>query len=164
VRAFRVCLPSGEGYWSVVDDDLRLVVEADARTSSTVAIKVTLAESLRCTDTRGRQACTLTTLNVRLLADGHLAAKAYGRPTGGGRGTYVSSPSPTNPNSRPGDRSRQPRGTQWARPPRAPAEPDPTAAARASGTPRQPGRAPRSPRPGSRPIASARRQIRISRL
>ena len=32
----------------------------------------------------------LTTLNVRLLPDGHLAARAYGRPTGGGRGTYVS--------------------------------------------------------------------------
>ena len=32
----------------------------------------------------------LTTLNVRLLRDGHLAAKAYGRPTAGGRGTYVS--------------------------------------------------------------------------
>jgi hypothetical protein len=30
------------------------------------------------------------TLNVRLLPDGRLAAKAYGRPAGGGRGTYVS--------------------------------------------------------------------------
>jgi hypothetical protein len=34
---------------------------------------------------------------VRLLADGHLAAKAYGRPVGGGRGAYVSFPVPQNP-------------------------------------------------------------------
>jgi hypothetical protein len=32
----------------------------------------------------------LTTLNVRLLPDGHLAAKAYGHPVSGGRGTYTS--------------------------------------------------------------------------
>jgi hypothetical protein len=32
-----------------------------------------------------------------LLPDGHLAAKAYGRPTGGGRGTYVSFPVPDRP-------------------------------------------------------------------
>jgi hypothetical protein len=36
----------------------------------------------------------LTTLNVRLLPNGHLAAKAYGRPTAGGRGTYVAFPVP----------------------------------------------------------------------
>ncbi len=40
---------------------------------------------------------TLNTLNVRLLPDGRLAAKAYGRPTGGGRGTYVSFPVPDRP-------------------------------------------------------------------
>jgi hypothetical protein len=34
---------------------------------------------------------------VRLLADGHLAAKAYGRPVGGGRGAYVSFAVPENP-------------------------------------------------------------------
>jgi hypothetical protein len=34
------------------------------------------------------------TLNVRLLPDGRLAAKAYGKPTAGGRGTYVSFPVP----------------------------------------------------------------------
>ncbi|HEX5740244.1 MAG TPA: hypothetical protein VFY17_01675, partial [Pilimelia sp.] len=39
----------------------------------------------------------LTTLNVRLLPDGRLAAKAYGRPTAGGRGTYVSFPVPRAP-------------------------------------------------------------------
>jgi hypothetical protein len=34
---------------------------------------------------------------VRLLADGHLAVKAYGRPAGGGRGAYVSFAVPENP-------------------------------------------------------------------
>lgn len=32
----------------------------------------------------------LQTLNVRLLPDGSLAAKAYGRPVAGGRGGYTS--------------------------------------------------------------------------
>ena len=36
----------------------------------------------------------MTTLDVRLLRDGRLAAKASGRPTAGGRGTYVSFPVP----------------------------------------------------------------------
>lgn len=61
---------------------------------SALAINVTIPEALRWTDTRRGEAFTLTTLNVRLLPDGHLAAKAYGRPTGGGRGTYVSFPVP----------------------------------------------------------------------
>jgi hypothetical protein len=39
----------------------------------------------------------LSTINVRLLRDGHLAMKAYGRPTGGGRGAYVSFPVPDKP-------------------------------------------------------------------
>ena len=34
---------------------------------------------------------------MRLLPDGTLAAKAYGRPTAGGRGTYVSFPVPDRP-------------------------------------------------------------------
>jgi hypothetical protein len=40
---------------------------------------------------------TLTTLNIRLLSDGQLAARAYGRPNGGGRGTYVSFAVPDKP-------------------------------------------------------------------
>ena len=64
---------------------------------SALAINVTIPEALRWTDTRRGEAFTLTTLNVRLLPDGHLAAKAYGRPTGGGRGTYVSFPVPHRP-------------------------------------------------------------------
>jgi hypothetical protein len=55
-----------------------------------LAINVTIPEELRWTDTRRGETFTLTTLNVRLLADGHLAARAYGRPAGGGRGAYVS--------------------------------------------------------------------------
>jgi hypothetical protein len=59
-----------------------------------LAINVTIPEDLRWTDTRRGQVFTLTTLNVRLLPDGHLAAKAYGRPVDGGRGTYVAFPVP----------------------------------------------------------------------
>ncbi len=61
---------------------------------SALAINVTIPEALRWTDTRRGEEFLLTTLNVRLLPDGHLAAKAYGRPTAGGRGTYVSFPVP----------------------------------------------------------------------
>ena len=59
---------------------------------SALAINVTIPEALRWTDTRRGEEFLLTTLNVRLLPDGHLAAKAYGRPVAGGRGTYVSFP------------------------------------------------------------------------
>jgi hypothetical protein len=61
---------------------------------SALAINVTIPEELRWTDRRRGEEFTLTTLNVRLLPDGHLAAKAYGRPIAGGRGAYVSFPVP----------------------------------------------------------------------
>lgn len=64
---------------------------------SALAINVSIPETLRWTDTRRGEAFTLTTLNVRLLPDGRLAAKAYGRPVAGGRGAYVSFPVPDNP-------------------------------------------------------------------
>ncbi|OIJ85677.1 hypothetical protein [Streptomyces colonosanans] len=64
---------------------------------SALAINVSIPEALRWTDTRRGEEFTLTTINVRLLADGHLAAKAYGRPTAGGRGAYVSFPVPDRP-------------------------------------------------------------------
>ncbi|GHB38943.1 hypothetical protein GCM10010331_28200 [Streptomyces xanthochromogenes] len=64
---------------------------------SALAINVTVPEALRWTDTRRGQEFTLTTLNVRLLPDGHLAAKAYGRPVGGGRSGYVSFSVPDRP-------------------------------------------------------------------
>ena len=62
-----------------------------------LAINVSIPEDLRWTDSRRGEEFTLTTLNVRLLPDGRLAAKAYGRPSGGGRGTYVSFPVPNTP-------------------------------------------------------------------
>jgi hypothetical protein len=64
---------------------------------SALAINVVIPAGLRWTDTRRGEEFTLTTLNVRLLPDGRLAAKAYGRPSGGGRGTYVSFPVPDRP-------------------------------------------------------------------
>jgi hypothetical protein len=62
-----------------------------------LAINVTIPEALRWTDTRRGVMFTLTTLNVRLLADGRLAARAYGRPADGGRGAYVSFAVPDDP-------------------------------------------------------------------
>jgi len=64
---------------------------------SALAINVTIPEELRWTDTRRGEEFVLTTLNVRLLPDGHLAAKAYGRPVAGGRGNYVSFRVPERP-------------------------------------------------------------------
>ena len=78
------------GTMSVMNGDMRAEVTA-------LAINVTIPEALRWTGTRRGQTFTLTTLNVRLLADGHLAVKAYGRPVGGGRGAYVSFAVPENP-------------------------------------------------------------------
>jgi hypothetical protein len=74
----------------VVGDDGDVEVTA-------LAINVTIPEALRWTDTRRGETFTLTTLNVRLRADGHLAAKAYGRPLSGGRGAYVSFGVPGTP-------------------------------------------------------------------
>ena len=68
-----------------------------AITVSALAINVTIPEGLRWTATRRDEEFTLTTLNVRLLPGGRLAAKAYGKPTAGGRGTYVSFPVPDRP-------------------------------------------------------------------
>ena len=64
---------------------------------SALAINVTIPETLRWTDVRRGQTFRLDTLNVRMLPDGHLAAKAYGRPVEGGRGAYVSFTVPDRP-------------------------------------------------------------------
>jgi hypothetical protein len=61
---------------------------------SALAINVTIPEALRWTDHRRGEEFVLTTINVRLLPNGRLAAKAYGRPMGGARGGYVSFPVP----------------------------------------------------------------------
>ncbi len=65
-----------------------------------LAINVAIPESLQWTDERRGQTFRLTTLNVRLLPDGTLAAKAYGRPVGGGRGAYTSFRVPDRPELR----------------------------------------------------------------
>jgi hypothetical protein len=86
---------------------------------SALAINVTISEELRWTGTRRGEEFTLTTLNIRLLPDGRLAAKAYGRPTSGGRGTYVSFPRARQ--ARTGDPDRhscQPRRRALGRAPR----------------------------------------------
>ena len=62
-----------------------------------LAITVDIPAAHRWTDTRRGEEFTLTTLTIRLLPDGHLAVKAYGRPTAGGRGTYVSFSVPDEP-------------------------------------------------------------------
>ncbi|HKD98288.1 MAG TPA: hypothetical protein VKB69_11970 [Micromonosporaceae bacterium] len=80
-----------------------------------LAINVTIPEALRWTDSRRGEEFTLTTLNVRLLPDGSLAAKAYGRPTAGGRGTYVSFRVPDRPELTDlVDRAASRAGTMWA--------------------------------------------------
>jgi hypothetical protein len=70
------------------DDDVQVTA---------LAINVAVPEQLQWTDSRRGQTFRLTALNVRLKPDGHLAAKAYGRPVGGGRGTYVSFAVPDRP-------------------------------------------------------------------
>jgi hypothetical protein len=67
---------------------------------SALAVNVTIPEHLRWNGIRRGEEFRLTTLNVRLLPDGHLAAKAYGRPTAGGRGAYVSFAVPDRPELR----------------------------------------------------------------
>jgi hypothetical protein len=64
---------------------------------SALAINVTVPQSRRWTDSRRGEEFVLSTLNVRMLPDGHLAVKAYGRPVAGGRGAYVSFPVPDDP-------------------------------------------------------------------
>ncbi len=80
-------------------DDVRMSQDAnpEAVEVTAAAVNVTVPEALRWKDSRRGEEFELTTLNVRLKADGTLAAKAYGRPTAGGRGTYVSFAVPDRP-------------------------------------------------------------------
>ena len=64
---------------------------------SAMAINVTIPEALRWRDTRRGEEFELQSLTIRMLPDGSLAAKAYGRPVAGGRGAYVSFPVPDRP-------------------------------------------------------------------
>jgi hypothetical protein len=76
---------------------MRVVASDSGAEVTALAINVAIPEALRWTDTRRGETFTLTTLNIRLRTDGHLAAKAYGRPTNGGRGTYVPFAVPERP-------------------------------------------------------------------
>ncbi len=76
----------------VEDDGIPEAVDVSA-----LAINVTVPESLQWHDTRRGEEFVLTSLNVRLLPDGHVAAKAYGRPVAGGRGGYTSFRVPDRP-------------------------------------------------------------------
>ena len=64
---------------------------------SALAINVVIPDELRWRDTRREEEFELQSLTVRMLPDGSLAAKAYGRPVAGGRGAYVSFPVPDRP-------------------------------------------------------------------
>lgn len=64
---------------------------------SALAINIAVPESLQWNDSRRGEEFVLSTLNVRLLPDGHVAAKAYGRPVAGGRGGYTSFRVPERP-------------------------------------------------------------------
>lgn len=57
-----------------------------------LALNVAIPPELRWEDERRGERFELQSLTVRLLPDGTLAAKAYGRPVAGGRGAYVSFP------------------------------------------------------------------------
>ena len=76
---------------------LRVVGDDSGVQVTALAINVAVPEPLQWTDSRRGETFRLTSLNVRLLPDGRLAAKAYGRPVGGGRGTYVSFAIPDRP-------------------------------------------------------------------
>src|SRR4051812_18322119 len=54
-----------------------------------LAINVTIPEALRWTDVRRGTEFQLSTLNVRLKPNGHLAAKAYGRAADRRRSRYL---------------------------------------------------------------------------
>lgn len=62
-----------------------------------LAFNVAVPEALRWNDTRRGEEYQLQSITVRLLPDGTLAAKAYGRPVAGGRGGYVSFAVPDRP-------------------------------------------------------------------
>ncbi|WP_109209905.1 MULTISPECIES: hypothetical protein [Microbacterium] len=74
--------------------------ESDAPEVSALAINVVIPTELRWTDVRRGEEFELQSLTVRLLPDRSVAVKAYGRPTAGGRGAYVSFAMPDRPELR----------------------------------------------------------------
>lgn len=85
---------SAAGAGASDDDGPSKAVAAEV---SALAINVTIPEDLQWTDTRRGRTFRLQSLNVRLLPDGRLATKAYGRPVEGGRSGYTSFPVPDRP-------------------------------------------------------------------
>jgi hypothetical protein len=87
---------------------------------SALPINVTIPEQLRWTGTRRGEEFTLTTLNIRLLPDGRLAAKAYGPPAGGRPGHIRLVPRAQHARTGgPSRQSCQPRRRAVGRPPRS---------------------------------------------
>ena len=68
---------------------------------SALAINVTIPERLRWTDTRRGEEFTLSTLNVRLLPDGRLAAKLTAGRSAAAGATMSRSPCRLRPSWRP---------------------------------------------------------------
>ncbi len=62
-----------------------------------LAVNLAIPEELRWREDRRGETFELSTINVRLLADGHLAARAYGRPVADGRPGYVAFRVPDDP-------------------------------------------------------------------
>ncbi|MGO1545961.1 MAG: hypothetical protein ACTHXL_01295, partial [Microbacterium gubbeenense] len=54
-----------------------------------LAFNVAIPEHLRWRDVRRGEEFELQSITVRLLPDGSLAAKAYGKPVAGGRGYHL---------------------------------------------------------------------------
>ena len=65
-------------------------MDESAISVAALALNVAIPEQLRWRDERRGTEFELQSITVRLLGDGSLAAKAYGRPVAGGRGGYVS--------------------------------------------------------------------------
>ncbi|GGF34679.1 hypothetical protein GCM10011519_05170 [Marmoricola endophyticus] len=62
-----------------------------------MALNVAVPPDLQWSDERREVTYVLTSITVRVLPDGTLAAKAYGGPEAGGRGGYTSFPVPDRP-------------------------------------------------------------------
>ena len=56
------------------------------------AVNIPVPEHLRWEQVHQGETFTITSITVRLLDDGHLSAKAYGRRAGGGVAAYVGLP------------------------------------------------------------------------
>ena len=90
--------PNGPRAWSAHSGKVSTESATGSLTSmpdiglQALAFNVEIPEGLRWTDERRGEVFELQSITVRLLPDGSLAAKAYGRPIAGGRGAYVSFP------------------------------------------------------------------------